>query len=938
MSSGDGHVVGTTKVVDHGPDNARWNLVIIGDGYRASELTNYHTHVQSFITELRNTPPFDELFCGINVHRVDVVSTDSGADDPGCAGGTAVTANTYFDATFCTIFAGSPLDRLLSVSEPLALSVATAQVPLRHQVLCIVNSTKYGGSGGMIATCSVDPQANEIAIHEIGHSAFGLADEYGGNGAGTPASEPSQPNVTRDTNRATNKWGALIAAATPMPSQCDASCASSTCVPPASPPPAGAVGTYEGAVYSDCNTYRPLPSCYMRDYGPFCPVCAGVIRTTLQPFQPAESINLVTPSISFTNVPAGMGGIGVTTHRAIRWDVVTCRSLTFQITAGPTGGFGTPTGTSVTVTADPNLPSVAARIWLSYTSTNPGDTASGSVTVQCVETGQTWVININANTIARPRSAISLVVDRSGSMNDDAGDGITKVQKLREAANAFISIMLPGDGIGVVRFNETAQRLMEIQDAGASPDGDGRTTAIGHISGSDIDPSGWTSIGDGVVNGKQMLDDAQAAPSSDYEVTAMVVLTDGQWNRPPSLADVSGSITAHTYAVGLGIPSNISVPALTTLCQGHNGYLLITGALSTDQSMRLSKYFLQILAGVTNAQIVADPAGVLDRNSEHRIPFWICEADYGMDLIVLSPAPYLIDFQLESPDGTRITPASGAGGANSQFVLTQYASYYRCALPVLPANASGSHEGLWHAVLKLGKRIRGSYKYDSGHTNMTSPMVPYEFVAHSYSSLTFSAHVSQASFEIGATAEVSASLLEYDSVLRGRANVWAEIRRPDGAVDSIGLSAGPGDRYTASYGLPIPGAYIIRVRARGETMHGRPFEREQTLTAVAVAGGDRWDPNDPKRDPICELLDCLQRTRTINDELIRKLKALGIDLPSLLKCFERKCRGTAAAIETRGRPNSATRANLNLAAFSLEELSELITEAVNQSLSRSINQ
>ena len=134
---------------------------------------------------------------------------------------------------------------------------------------------------------------------------------------------------------------------------------------------------------------------------------------------------------------------------------------------------------------------------------------------------------------------------------------------------------------------------MEIQEAGAAPGGTGRTIAIGHIAGSDTNPAGATSIGDGVVNGKQMLDDAQAASATPYDVTAMVVLTDGMWNRPPPLADVTGSITANTYAVGLGLPSNISVPALTTLCQGHNGYLLVTGALSGDQPMRLSKYFLQ---------------------------------------------------------------------------------------------------------------------------------------------------------------------------------------------------------------------------------------------------------------------------------------------------------------------------------------------------------
>ncbi len=889
MGASDGFVIGSTKAVDHGPDNARWNLVIVGDGYQASEMASYHTHVQSFITALRTTPPFNELFCGINVYRIDVASTDSGADDPGCGGNPAVTANTYFDATFCSVFSGVPLERLLTIDSALALSVATTHVPLRHQVLCIVNSTKYGGSGGAIATCSVDPQANEIAIHEIGHSGFGLADEYGGDGSATPAGEPSEPNVTRDTNRATNKWRTLIDPATPMPSQCSGGCASSTCVPPGSPPPPGAVGTYEGAIYSDCNTYRPLPSCYMRDYGPFCPVCAGVIRSTLAPFQPAEVITLVTPSISFTNVPAGMGGVGVTTHRAIRWDVATCRTITFEIIAGPTGGFGTPSGTSVSVSADANLPMAQARIWLSYTSTNPGDSASGSVTVRCVETGETWVININANTIARPRSAVSLVLDRSGSMSEDAGDGISKVQKLREAANVFLSVMLPGDGIGLVRFNEDAQRLMEIQDAGASPGGAGRTTALAHIQGSDLDPSGATSIGDGVVNGRQMLDDAQAAPTPDYDVTAMVVLTDGMWNQPPSLSDVSGSINANTYAVGLGIPSNISVPALTTLCQGNNGYLLVTGALSADQSMLLAKYFLQILAGVTNAQVAVDPRGVLEGQAVHRIPIWICEADFGMDMIVISPSPYLIDFQLEAPDGTMITPASGAAGANSQYVPGQFAHYYRCALPVVPAVPAGSHDGLWHAVLTLGKR--GKPGYDYAHVAAANPYrrVPYEFVAHTYSSLTFSAQVHQGSFEIGAVATISASLLEYEAVPRGRARAWAEIRRPDGYEDAVELNLNAGGLYTANYSLPIGGVYSIRVRARGETMYGRAFEREQTLTAVAVRGGDHWDPSDPKPDLFCELLKCLRRTGAINERLISRMKELGIDAEAVLRCLIARC-------------------------------------------------
>ena len=55
------------------------------------------------------------------------------------------------------------------------------------------------------------------------------------------------------------------------------------------------------------------------------------------------------------------------------------------------------------------------------------------------------------------------------------------------------------------------------------------------------------------------------------------------------------------------------VPALTMLCQGHNDSLLIPGALSMDQTLRLSKYFLQVLAGIANVQIAADPGEFLIR-------------------------------------------------------------------------------------------------------------------------------------------------------------------------------------------------------------------------------------------------------------------------------------------------------------------------------------
>jgi hypothetical protein len=112
-----------------------------------------------------------------------------------------------------------------------------------------------------------------------------------------------------------------------------------------------------------------------------------------------------------------------------------------------------------------------------------------------------------------------------------------------------------------------------------------------------------------------------------------------------------GQQRLESYTVGLGLPSNISVPALTTLCQGHNGYLLITGALSTDQSMRLGKYFLQILAGITKSRVFS---AVVPRNSaEYDLTVVLKELNqpmFGISLTVTATC----DWTLTRKDGRTV--------------------------------------------------------------------------------------------------------------------------------------------------------------------------------------------------------------------------------------------------------------------------------------------
>jgi len=832
MTSADGSVGGVTKIVDHGPEGARWNLVVLGDGYRAGELAKYHTDVQAFVDEYRVTPPFDTLWAGINVHRVDVTSTDSGADDPTtCAGGTGATPATYFDATFCSPWGTGNLDRLLTCNSALAQTEATAKVPLMHQVAVVVNSPKYGGSGGAIATFSTHAQAAKIAIHEIGHSAFGLADEYEGSSA-APASEPFQPNVTLDPNRATNKWRDLVLATTPMPTACNGTCASSACTPPATPAGLNLTGAWEGGQYTSCDVYRPAFACYMRDYSPFCAVCSRVILQSLNMFLPAETITLLTPSITFQDIPEGIGGVGVTTWRAIRWEVVASRPLTFRVLSGPTGPFGLPQGGSVTIGPSAYTPTASARIWLSYTSNSAGSTASGSVTVRCDETGRQWVVPIAANTVARKRAEAVLVLDRSGSMEEDAGDGTKKIDKLRQAAGIFVDAMLPGDGIGLVRFSNNIDRLKDVQDVGPLVTGAGRVDAIAKITGNQLDPAGRTAIGGAVQEGGQTLVAGQAAAVTPYDVEAMVVFTDGQENEPPYINDVAGSITAHTFAIGLGLPYNIDVDKLNRLTQSNHGYLLVTGPLTQSQRTLLTKYFLQVLAGITSAQVVLDPAGDIGVGDEQLIPFSVTEADYGIDAIVLTDFPEALTFELEAPDGTRLGAAALSSLGTGQRVDRDAVTFYRAGLPADPGNPLGTHGGTWHMVLRL-EREGLSDTFWKSHDGR----LPYDVVVHSWSSLVFRAGARQDKYAPGSVVGLVATLMEYEVVVGDdRTHVWAEILRPDGILEVVDLSFGSTD-WTAAYTLGAgEGLYRIRIRCSGQTFAGTTFTREQTATAHVSSG------------------------------------------------------------------------------------------------------
>jgi hypothetical protein len=286
---GDGTVLGATKIVDNGPDAERFNLVVLAEGFTVFQQDDFNAKADELVAAVFGYPPMDTMNVAINVTRVNVASDDEGADDPPECGSEGLYVDTYFDATFC---AGG-IHRALVVNNSTVFSVLGTWAPEWDQAVVVVNSTMWGGTGGSVSVTSVASGWQGIVIHEMGHSAFGLADEYeywAGCGADTdhdyhPPSEPAAPNVTIETNRQLLKWNHLVDPGTPIPTTENANCA--LCDNQPNPLPEQTVGLYEGAHYYHCDAYRPQFHCMMRNLASyFCAVCRAEVENTLAAYLP----------------------------------------------------------------------------------------------------------------------------------------------------------------------------------------------------------------------------------------------------------------------------------------------------------------------------------------------------------------------------------------------------------------------------------------------------------------------------------------------------------------------------------------------------------------------------------------------------------------------------------------------------------------------------
>lgn len=236
-------------VMRNGDRTNRVNLVYIADGYTSGQLPNYVSDVNGINNGLFVQAPFSQYKNFFNSFAIQTPSAESGAKHPatasdeGSSGGQPV-ANpaTFLNTTFDY---GSIHRLLVPLNYATVYTTLANNLPDYDQAFILSNTPYYGGSGGAFATSSIHSAATEIAIHEIGHSFAGLADEYWA-GAGYAA---EKANMTQNNNPATVKWKNWYGI--------------------------NSVGIYPYGATSPASTwYRPHQLCKMQYLGyPFCSVC-----------------------------------------------------------------------------------------------------------------------------------------------------------------------------------------------------------------------------------------------------------------------------------------------------------------------------------------------------------------------------------------------------------------------------------------------------------------------------------------------------------------------------------------------------------------------------------------------------------------------------------------------------------------------------------------
>ena len=858
MGITDGTIGGVSKILDNGPDNSRLNIVLVAEGFQASEAADFNDACDEFVATLQAEPWYPSVGSALNVHRLNVSSTNSGADDPATCGdgntGSGTLVDTYFDATYCN----SNIRRCLLGDNALVRDTLDDTVPEWQAAAVLVNSTERGGcASGNVFWTALSTDWKEVVLHELGHSAFGLADEYetwqGCDSGETdrdnaPPGEPAEPNVTTETDRNLLKWRHLVKPEIPVPTMENPDCAECDRRRNVLSDDLE-IGLFEGAKYYHCGRYRPAYRCKMRSSSqPFCRVCLEAIAETLSTYIAATPTLEVVP----TYLDFGEVAYDLTLYRSFE---VRNRRTGFPGSLDVNlstlfGQFDYAPGTEASFRLSPPVLEAytSRQVFVAFTAPEiGGPDFFNSLTVSSADDPANSPISVDLEAHAIPPTPVDsvLVIDRSGSMAEPTGvPGETKVQQAIDAADLYISLLRDSDRVGIVRYNDQSLNPTDILLNLRLANSTGKTAALNQLTESNLAPTGNTSIGAGVLLGSDVLDAAVA------DSRAVVVLTDGRQNTNPDIPVATAAVSAKTpsqrvFAVGLGL--NQLEDKLQQIASVTNGIAQITGDLVGYKEFLLQKLYVQILSDLSSEAFVRDPRSIVLPGQRRSTPVDISEVDVAADFIVVFRQerrfPKYMNVWLEAPDGTVIRPSDAVSLPNMEYVSGKGHMYFRWQFPAFPFRPQ-AHIGRWRIWVEnfTGNQIpiiRSQQGTAGGST------LYYSAMSKARSNFLLDGRIVQTSYQPGSAMTVVLEPTLYGLPVELDTPVQVQVARPDDVVRTLELKRDEYGVYRGDFqDTERVGPYLVTAEVTATSPAGYLITRYRQLSGIIFIPGTSGGGNN----------------------------------------------------------------------------------------------